>query len=92
MDVKNIDRYRTFGFRQEWVEIYLENPDKFWTNDRLGKDMFSAFERWGKESGLIDDKKAPTKVVDRAIELGADSAIVWGIFYSNMAYASPIVA
>lgn len=91
VDVKNIDRYRTFGFRQEWVEIYFENPDEFWANDRLGKDMFSAFERWGKESGLTDDKKAPAKFVNRAIELGADNAIIWGLFYSNMAYASPII-
>ena len=23
MDIKNIDRYKTFGFRQEWLELYL---------------------------------------------------------------------
>lgn len=30
MDIKNIDRYKTFGFRQEWLELYLEDPAAFW--------------------------------------------------------------
>jgi hypothetical protein len=43
------------------------------------------------ETAQTSRKKAPAKFIDRAIALGADSAILWGVFYSNMAYASPIV-
>ena len=49
MNIKNIDRYKTFGFRQSWLEIYLEDPNKFWENNRLGVDMFYAFDKWAKE-------------------------------------------
>ena len=91
MDIKNIDRYKTFGFRQEWLELYLEDPAAFWENDRLGVDMFYAFDKWAREILLIDEKKAPSSFVDKMIELGGDSPILWGYFYVNMAYNSPIV-
>ncbi len=91
MDIKNIDRYKTFGFRQDWLELYLENPNSFWENDRLGVDMFYAFDKWAREIQLIDDKKAPSVLINKMIELGGDSPILWGYFYSNMAYNSPIV-
>lgn len=57
MDIKNIDRYKTFGFRQEWLELYLEDPAAFWENDRLGVDMFYAFDKWAREILLIDEKR-----------------------------------
>ena len=38
MDIKNIDRYKTFGFRQEWLELYLEDPAAFWENDAYYPD------------------------------------------------------
>ena len=91
MDFKNIDRYKTFGFRQEWLELYLENPFSFWENDRLGVDMFYAFDKWAREIQLIDEKKAPSPIIDKMIELGGDSPVLWGYFYTNMAYNSPIV-
>lgn len=91
MDVKNIDRYKTFGFRQEWLELFFENPIKFWENDRLGVDMFYAFDKWAREIRLIDEKKGPSIYIDKMIELGADSPILWGYFYTNMAYNSPII-
>ncbi len=91
MDIKNIDRYKTFGFRQEWLELYLEDPSGFWENDRLGVDMFYAFDKWAREILLIDEKKTPSNYIGKMIELGGDSPILWGYFYVNMAYNSPIV-
>lgn len=91
VDIKGIDRYKTFGFRQEWLEIYLENPDTFKKNDRLGRDMFKAFKQWAIEMELIDDNEAPSKYIDKMMKLGGDSPILWGYFYANMAYNSPII-
>lgn len=91
LDIKNIDRYKTFGFRQEWLELYLESPSLFWENDRLGVDMFYAFDKWAREILLIDDKKASSPYIEKMIELGGDSPLLWGYFYVNMAYNSPIV-
>ena len=92
MEIKNIDRYKTFGFRKEWVELYLSDPDGFWTNDRMGNRMFDAFKRWAPEAGLIESGKTPSPFLDKFVSLGADSPILWGFFYVNMAYHSPIVA
>lgn len=90
MSAKNIDRYKNFGLRQEWVEIYLEDPENFWTNDRMGTHMFKSFEKWGKEAGLIDQFNAPLPIVNKFIELSSDSPILWGYIYANIAYNSSI--
>ncbi len=91
MDIKNIDRYRTFGIRQDWIEIYFDDIENFWTNDNLGKDMFTAFEKWGKEIGLIDINNNPVSYINKFIKLGSDNLILWGYFYANMSYNSPII-
>ena len=90
MSVKNIDRYKNFGLRRDWVAIFLESPDNFWNNERMGTHMFKSFEKWGKEAGLIDRSNAPVSHVEKLIELGIDSAALWGYIYSNIAYNSAI--
>ena len=91
MEVKNIDRYKTFGFRKEWVELYLSDPSGFWINNRMGNRMFDAFKRWAPEAELIDNNKNPSPFLGKFIFLGADSPILWGFLYVNMAYNSPII-
>ena len=90
MSAKNIDRYKNFGLRQEWVEIFFEDVDNFWTNDRMGSHMFKSFEKWGKEAGIIDEKNSIIPSIYKFIDLGADNPILWGYIYSNIAYNSSI--
>lgn len=90
MSSKNIDRYKNFGLRQEWVEILFEDVNNFWTNDRMGTHMFKSFEKWGKEAGLIDRNNYLIPEIFKFIELGADNPMLWGYIYSNIAYNSSI--
>lgn len=90
MSAKNIDRYKNFGLRQEWMEILFEDIDNFWTNDRMGTHMFKSFERWGKEAGIIDEKNNMLPLVYKFLELGADNPILWGYMYANIAYNSSV--
>ena len=90
MSAKNIDRYKNFGLRQEWVELYLENPSAFWANERMGTHMFKSFEKWGKEAGLVDQTNAPIEQINKLQDLGADSPLLWGYIYANIVYNSSI--
>ncbi|MDO4562927.1 MAG: phosphoadenosine phosphosulfate reductase family protein [Clostridia bacterium] len=90
MSAKNIDRYKNFGLRLDWIEIFFENPDAFWSNERLGTHMFKSFEKWGKEAKLIDAFNAPLDCISKLTSLGADNPIVWGYIFSNIAYNSSI--
>ena len=90
MSSKNIDRYKNFGLRQEWMEILFEEPEQFWTNDRMGTHMFKSFERWGKEARIIDGNNLMIPEVLPLINYGADHPFLWGYIYTNIAYNSPI--
>lgn len=90
MSPRNISRYQNFGFRQEWLELYFELLDDFWTNERLGKYMLIGFKTWLKEAGITDNNSL-TKLGEILQQLGSDSPITWGIIYSNLCYESPII-
>lgn len=90
MSVKNISRYQNFGFRQEWLELYFETLDDFWTNERMGKYMLIGFKTWLKESGITENN-ALTKLGEKLLEFGSDSPITWGVIYANLCYESPII-
>ncbi|MBQ7705974.1 MAG: phosphoadenosine phosphosulfate reductase family protein [Selenomonadaceae bacterium] len=99
VEIKRIDRYNTFGLRLDWIKIYFENPEKFWEyakkndpNSRMGSKMFESFKNWGREICLIDENKKPSSNFEKISELGTDNLKLWGIFWVNMAYNSPLVS
>lgn len=90
MSAKNISRYQNFGFRQEWLELYFELLDNFWTNERMGKYMIIGFKTWLKEAGITENN-ALTPLGEKLSVLGSDSSITWGVIYTNLCYESPII-
>ncbi len=89
--VTSINRYQTFGLRADWIKIYFEDAENFWTNDRMGNRMFDSFKNWGREIELLDKDKNPAPSFKKLSTLGADSLKVWGIFWVNLAYNSPLI-
>ncbi len=88
---KKISAYRNFGLRKDWLKIFFDDAKNFWTNGRLGKDMYVSFDVWGKESGLLDKDKKPSANFEKLSSLGADNAKVWGYIFVNLAYNSNLV-
>ena len=56
----------------------------------MGKVMFESFKVWGKEIGLLDEKKNALPIFEKLSALGAESLKVWGIFWVNLAYNSAV--
>lgn len=90
MSYKNIDRYKNFGLRQDWIEILFEDAQNFWTNDRMGTHMFKSFEKWGKEACIIGQNNLVLPITQRFMQLGADSSLLWGYILVNLSYNSSI--
>lgn len=91
MEVKGIDNHKSFGLRAEWIKILFESPQTFWNNDRMGSKMFVSFSNWGREVGLLDDKKAFAANLDKLQSLGAESLKLLGFFWTNAAYKSALI-
>ena len=92
MKVTGIDHhYKTFGLRLEWIKILFENPKTFWNNDRMGSKMFESFTNWGREVGLLADKRNFAVNFDKLNSLGAESLKLWGFFWINAAYNSVLI-
>lgn len=91
VNFKGLDRYKTFGLRADWVRIYFNDAENFWTNDIMGNRMFDSFKNWGKEIELFDKDKKPAPYFKKLASLGADNLNLWGIFFVNLAYNSPLI-
>ncbi len=91
VNIKRIDRYKTFGLRADWIRIYFNDAANFWTNGRMGTRMFDSFKNWGREIELLDKNKNPAPYFEKLASLGADNLKVWGMFWINLAYNSPLI-
>jgi len=92
LSAKNVDRYKNFGFRQEWLDIYFEDIEGFWQNERMGSHMFISFKVWCKEAELLDATNNPQKIVKHFLKNGSNNPLIWAYIYNNLAYNSPIVS
>lgn len=96
-----LDRYYTFGTRQEWLESFVkhEGRKEFWLSDGDGKvanKKKDAFKNFASDAGLtIYDKTAdgdkytkwiPTKFTDIIIKEGANSIVSWALILCNLVY------
>ncbi|GAP40937.1 phosphoadenosine phosphosulfate reductase domain-containing protein [Flexilinea flocculi] len=90
MSKTNIDRYKNFGLRLDWVKIFMENPSVFWQNGRMGSHMLISFKAWGKESGLLDKRNNPLPITITLQAIDPDSPLLWSYLFVNLCYSSAL--
>ena len=54
-----IDRYNTFGLREEWLDLFFSTPDDYFEgeNSGLGVKQKPAMANWLKEAVTMGVKK-----------------------------------
>lgn len=90
----NIDRYKNFGFREEWLENYLIDLDDYWTSNHGLNETYQipALKCWLKDAEIIDDKNNVTELGKTLASIREDNPdLVWEIVWINLCYNSFIV-
>lgn len=94
MRTSGIDRYSTFGLRDEWVDVFFDKGNEwFGTYPNLGTKMIPAAINWLREAELIDEreKKTSTKF-DMVKELyDRNRLAAWQIIWVGLSFNSVIV-
>lgn len=99
MDMKSLNPYQHFGFRQAWMEHFMTEGLACFEKGVLGNRQYEGLKVWLKESGFIQDDKEENKkskamtitpLGNKLIALGAYNPFVWAIVWANLAYESTI--
>lgn len=94
MRTSGIDRYSTFGLRDEWVDVFFDKGNSwFGTYPNLGTKMIPAAINWLREAELIDDKEKKISVKFNVIKelYNRDKLAAWQIIWVGLAFNSAIV-
>lgn len=84
--------YKKFGFREEWLDDFMADPENFWTSKTWGDPMYESFKRWGKDALILDSKNELTELGKTLQKIYADNPILaWEIIWINLSYNSYIV-
>ena len=89
-----IDRYSTFGLRQEWLEEFFNFGEDWLENNNLGPRQIPAINNWLSEANLITDTKTKqiTPLAEDLKEIyEKDPYFVWGIIWTNLYYNSKVI-
>lgn len=84
-----VQAYKTFGFREEWLNEFLFNPTDFWEDNSLGTAQVDGFKAWLRDAEIIDNKNLLTpfgKVIKELYE--DDQDLVWELILINLSYNS----
>ncbi len=89
--MSSLDKYRTFGLREIWLESFLYRPDVWLEENTLGPEQIKAFKRYMKDAELIDERGNLTPLAWKMSELYAeDKDAVWQIVWLNLSLNSPL--
>jgi phosphoadenosine phosphosulfate reductase len=97
MNLKGMNRYQTFGFRQPWLEHFFEHGSECFSRNDLGNRQYDALKIWLREANLLsasnkgDKSGLPTTLFEKLKPLGPFNPLVWAVIWSNLAYNSVIV-
>jgi len=87
-----IQGYKTFGFREEWLQEYLVDPEYFWHSNSLGTAQVDGFKAWLKDAEINDTKNKLTQfgeLIQRIYQ--NEEALTWELILTNLSYHSFIV-
>ena len=89
--MSSLDKYRTFGLREIWLESFLYRPDVWLEENTLGPEQIKAFKKYMKDAELIDRRGNLTPLAWKMSELYAeDKDAVWQIVWLNLSLNSPL--
>ena len=89
-----IDKYSTFGLREEWLNAFFEEMDDWFEGyANLGPKQIPAMLNWLREAELVDPKEKKTTELAQLLKPIYDSnpSLVWQIIWINLSFNSPIV-
>lgn len=84
-----INRYNNFGFREKWLQFYMEHVDTFFENDEHGinkENQMNPFLNWMRDSDILKtDSKDITEIGQIFAENYAFKAEkIWEIIWINL--------
>jgi len=94
--VGNIDRYKNFGLREEWLSAYLIDLDDYWTSNHGLNENYQipSLKAWLKDAGFVDEKGLATEIArilaDPDIQANYPF-LAWEIAWINLSYNSGII-
>ena len=94
MATSGIDRYSTFGLRENWISsFFTDSEDFFKGGGQLGSKMVPACTNWFRESEILTEKDKQISEVGLILKTAhlQDACRVWEILWINLAYNSTIV-
>lgn len=84
-----IDRYNTFGLKEEWLDLFFADPDAYWNNHGLGTKQVPAMKNWLKDAEIIDAKNNLTELGKCLASIYVDQPqLVWEILWINLVHNS----
>jgi len=89
-----IDKYSTFGMRDEWVAAFFEQMDDWFDGyANLGPKQIPAMLNWLREAELVDAKEKKVTELAKMIKplYESNPLVAWQIIWINLAFNSSIV-
>jgi len=88
-----IDKYSTFGIREEWLDEFLNFEDQWLDNNNLGSKQVQAMLRWLMDAELIDSKSKKISFLEKHLKeiYKIEPLFVWSIIWVNLYYNSPVI-
>lgn len=97
MNMKGLDPYHHFGFRQAWLEHFFEDGIDCFSKGVLGTIQYAALKTWLKEANIIDAVNsgnaktiAITDLGKKLNSMGSYNPFVWAVIWANLVYNSTI--
>lgn len=90
----NIDRYKNFGLKEEWVDGYMVDRNDYWTSNHGLNENYQipALKSWLRDAEIIDSKNNITELGELLADHREDfSELIWEIIWINLSYNSFIV-
>ncbi len=89
-----ISKYGTFGMHQEWLDMFLAEPEDFFTSSSssLGNKQYPSFKAWLKDAEIIDEKGNITPFGKICRTINANSrTILWEVIHVNLVHNSSLM-
>jgi phosphoadenosine phosphosulfate reductase len=97
MDLKGMNRYRTYGFRKSWLEHFFEYGTDCFSRGELGSSQYDSLRAWLKDAELLSSDtdaggaEIPTELSEKLKQIGAYNPLTWAAIWANLAYNSSLV-